>query len=265
YLPTINNLHSKKEEIVDTSAKILAEKLVKDYCLINDNSILAINKPPELASQGGTNQIISIDSAIKFLDQNLTDTVNDGHRICHRLDKSTSGVFMIAKNRLAAQKLTKAFAERSITKTYIAITNGIPDKMKGSVYNRLKKHIPKKMQYVTNIDDKEGDIAETDYEVIATSNGQSLIRFFPKTGRMHQIRVHAQSLGCPIAGDRKYNPSHYGEEKRKNSPPYLFLHAVEIFIPNSVLGVDYKIKAPLPDYFRQKISEEFGMYENLEI
>ncbi|MDX1917067.1 MAG: RluA family pseudouridine synthase [Rickettsiaceae bacterium] len=261
YLPYIQNIAQPKEEEFDYKSKILAHKLLNDYCILNDDNILAINKPSELASQGGTNQFISVDSAINYLNSSTQDTINFGYRICHRLDKSTSGVFLIAKSRLAAQNLTEAFRMHHISKTYVAICDGIPKENSGIIVNKLSKNVAKKLQFVTSRDDLQGEIAETKYQLITASKDRSLIKFMPKTGRMHQIRVHAQYLGCPIYGDLKYNI----KKSKQGDTLRLMLHALNVQIPEEIVGKKYNINATLPDYFAKAINKEFKYYDINEL
>lgn len=229
--------------------KILAAKLTGEYKVFEDENILVVNKPTELASQGGSGIAISIANSIEYLNSisSSTDPLNDGLRIVHRLDKSTSGIFLLAKNRLAAKKLTTAFADRTILKKYVAVLDGIPRSDSGVIKNQLEKDIINKIQIVTEL----GDYAETSYKVLLKSDlYTSLALFAPKTGRMHQIRVHSKCLDCPIVGDTKYgNP----RQKEKN----LYLHAYEITIPSTAFGKEYKFQAGFPEHFKKFVKDDF--------
>ncbi len=247
--PTINENYT-------INSQILATKLTNQYCIIHNEHILAINKPAELASQGGAKESICIDSALRYLNKDQTDYINTGYRLCHRLDKSTSGVFIIARNRLSAQKLGEAFRDRLIKKTYVAILDGVPRNEQGCIINKLTKDIDAQLQRVAD----DGDMAETEYKVIAKSQTKALVLFWPKTGRMHQLRVHAQFLGCPIAGDRKYGAkiinNHTITSRDKN---FLLLHSLGSEIPESVLDQKYIINAEIPEYFDMFAEDEFGV------
>ncbi|MDX1924265.1 MAG: RluA family pseudouridine synthase [Rickettsiaceae bacterium] len=253
YIPFEAQNETLQEQEFSPGSKALASKILSEYKIFQDENILAINKPSQLASQGGTNLSISIDEAINYLNKDISPSmVNDGYRICHRLDKSTSGVFLIACNRGAAQKITESFAAKTISKKYIAILSGVPKQDNGIVKNYLTKDVKNQIQVISN----EGDYAETEYEVLAKNNHRSLVLFTPKTGRMHQIRVHAKSLGCPILGDKKYGHRKYLEQKTPFSN--LFLHAFSLFIPEDVFARKYGFHAEIPQYFRQQIAQEFG-------
>lgn len=229
--------------------KVLATKLTGEYKVFEDENILVINKPVELASQGGSGIAISIANSIEYLNSisELKDPLNDGLRIVHRLDKSTSGIFLLAKNRLAAKKLTTAFADRTILKKYVAVLDGIPGSDSGAVKNQLEKDVINKIQIVTEL----GDYAETSYKVLLKSDFYtSLVLFTPKTGRMHQIRVHSKCLDCPIVGDTKYG-------KEKQAHKNLYLHAYEITIPSTIFGNEYKFQAEFPEHFKKFGKDNF--------
>jgi 23S rRNA pseudouridine955/2504/2580 synthase len=125
----------------------------------------------------------------------------------HRIDKETSGILLIAKNRDAAITLTKAFADRIIKKEYIAILHGVPCDNSGVIDIAI-----------------DGKSAHTEYDVLSYNGQYSIVSFLPLTGRMHQIRVHASSLGCPIVGDKIYNNVNDDSE-------HMMLHAYKIYVP----------------------------------
>ncbi len=166
--------------------------------------------------------------------------------IVHRLDKDTSGVLVVAKNQKTFEFLKKEWQEGRVIKKYFALVWGHP-KEKGEIVSELTRSIkdfrkrmvvkPEKQK------DKEikGKIAVTEYKVIKKFRDYSLIEVFPKTGRMHQIRVHMASLGHPVAGDKVYG-------KKKETPEGLarqFLHAY--FLSFSLFGKKLAFEIDLPD------------------
>jgi 23S rRNA pseudouridine955/2504/2580 synthase len=214
----------------------LAGLLVSDYKIFEDNNILVINKPSDLAVQGGSKIRLSIDDALQYL-----NTQGGDYKITHRLDKETSGLLLIAKSKDVAYKLFTGFKDRLIRKTYLAILDGIPKQKSGQISSHIAKVESKNFQKVLN-NVENGKLAVTDYKVLKVEGKYSLTEFNPLTGRMHQIRVHAQSLGCPILGDDKYG-------KPNSQYKNLFLHATELIIPVDLLGKEHKFKAPLPEYW----------------
>lgn len=226
----------------------LAEKVVDNYLIYSADEFIAINKPSGIATQGGSKINLSIDDALLYLNQRD----NNEFKLVHRLDKETSGVFLIAKNYLAAYKLTQAFKDKIIKKTYLAITLGIPLNISGEISNYIGKN--KSGAYETVREDSEfGKLALTKYEVIKSYGKISLIKFTPLTGRMHQLRLHALLLGCPIIGDSKYGNNISSTMSKK-----MLLHARSIILPEQIFGNELTIEGALPSYFD-------GFLDNLQI
>jgi len=156
----------------------------------------------------------------------------------HRLDKDTSGIFVMAKNRETAQLLTSLFRLRKIHKTYLAICCGEIDKIKGTLNFNLHRYENKKQ-----IIEK----AETMFKVLDKNNTSSLVKMKPATGRKHQLRKHFFMIGHSILGDKKYNSQADIKSINKN----LMLHSYEIkFMVNEK---KYTFRASLPDYFKKML------------
>ena len=214
------------------SIRSLAMKLLGEYLLLSTNEFIAINKPDNIAVQGGSKISLSIDDAISYL--NIT---NGTHlKLVHRLDKGTSGVLLIACGHDNAAKLSKAFRNKLIQKTYYAVVCGRPKDQQGIITNYIGKDRSGIFELVKEL--KDGKIAETRYNVLKENDGYSLVEFKPLTGRMHQLRVHSKILGCPILGDIKY-----GGLSHKR----MMLHAKEIVIPQEVFGDEIIIESNLPE------------------
>ena len=151
----------------------------------NDN-FLVIDKWSGIATQGGSNITISIDTIIKSISSN--------YNLVHRLDKETAGLMIIAKNLKYTKLFGQFFKSQKIKKIYLALCDGKP-KLKESFVDLL-------------IDsNNKGKIIKTKtfYKLIAYNQKTSLIKFEPQTGKKHQLRIVAKNLGCPIVGDFKYN------------------------------------------------------------
>jgi len=160
----------------------------------------------------------------------------------HRIDKDTSGILVVAKNRKYAQLFTSLFRIRKIHKTYLSIVLGTFDKQKGS--------------YVDNLEHYEGDEkittkAITHYTVLDTNNNYSLLKLNPVTGRKHQLRKQLLIHGHPVLGDQKYRITSNYNKKNNN----LMLHAYKINF--SINGNKYKYLAEPPLIFKQTLKEKY--------
>ena len=167
-------------------------------------------------------------------------------KLVHRIDKDTSGILVLARNRKMADVLTKGFREHTLHKTYLALTRGVPKKNMGEIKAPLEK-VGERVQVV-----ESGKPALTQYEVLdSVGDKYALISASPLTGRTHQIRAHLEYLDTPIYGDDKY----FGEERCKNSliAHKLHLHAYKIDL-SSIYGRKMEISAKLPDYFKESLN-----------
>ena len=168
--------------------------------VFEDESIIVINKPAEFLSVPGK----SIDDSVYSRIRDMYPEA-DGPLLVHRLDMSTSGILLVAKNREAHRKLQDQFIRRKVSKRYVALLNGSVEKDEGSIDLPLRVDLDDRpRQMVCNT---YGKSARTNYTVIDRTNGKTRIYFYPVTGRTHQLRVHsAHSLGlnCPIVGDDLY-------------------------------------------------------------
>ena len=124
----------------------------------------------------------------------------------HRLDKETSGVLVVAKNDFAHEHLTQQFKDRTTHRIYYAVVFGKPKTPLGRITSHLARHPTHRKKYasIPNATEDQGKWAATNYEVLKSSRGLSLVRLKLETGRTHQIRVHLSEQGCPIVGDELY-------------------------------------------------------------
>lgn len=242
-VPPLEN--EKKEVLFEGVCKRDAEYIEK-MVIYKDENVIALNKPSGLAVQGGTNTERHIDGmldALKFGNE-------EKPKLVHRIDKDTSGVLVLARNRKVADILTKAFREHSLQKTYLALVRGVPENRFGVIKAPLEK-ADGRVQVLEN-----GKTAVTEYAVLDNVGDKyALVEARPLSGRTHQIRAHMEYIGTPILGDEKY----FGTEREKNSfsVKKLHLHAYKIDL-SSVLGKKTVVKADLPDYFRESL-EMFGL------
>ena len=207
-------------------------KANEDLIIDNNEDFIVLNKSAGIAVQGGTKS-----------KKNLIDIFNKSEIFqgtkpysVHRLDKETSGVFIIAKNRQTAQLLTSLFRLRKVHKTYLAICDGELEKNSGEWVDELirfdngKKIIEK---------------AKTIFKVIDKNSNSSLVEMHPITGRKHQLRKQLFNIGHSIYGDKKYR-SHFSN-KRVNKNLMLHSYQIKFMINNK----KYTYKALLPDYFKK--------------
>jgi 23S rRNA pseudouridine955/2504/2580 synthase len=200
---------------------------------------IAVNKPAGIASQGGSKVRRSMDKLAAALVPEGTDPP----RLVHRLDKDTSGVFLMAKTSAAARKLTDAFKSREMEKCYLAITVGVPLKTDGTYTQRLMKKPTPHGGEMVQVDPK-GQTAVTDYRVLDTLGKKyALVALWPKTGRTHQLRVHLAHHSTPILGDAKYGDGFVPET---HLPDGMMLHAWQLSWPD----LPQPIVAPIPPAFR---------------
>lgn len=176
-----------------------AERLLLNNILYKDEDIIAINKPPGLPVQGGTNVKLSVDDMLEFLKFDY----NQKPKIVHRIDKDTSGVMILARATSVARSLGELFKSKVVKKTYWAIVVGVPEKSSGKITLPLltKTGTIEK----TLVDEEQGKSAITKYKVIDTAgNKLAWVELQPITGRTHQLRAHMAAIGHPILGDGKY-------------------------------------------------------------
>ena len=214
---------------------------LKARVLYKDKDIIAINKPPGLAVQGGSGLRRHLDGMTEALRFGAAEKP----RLVHRLDKDTSGVLVLARSAAAARELTRAFRSKKIRKLYWAVVAGVPRPSAGVVDLALAK-LPCRRGERVVAGAREGKKALTHYRLLDRAGGKAAwVAFEPLTGRTHQLRVHAVALGTPILGDGKYGG---GEAfiKGVDIAARLHLHARAMRIP--LPGGDIDITAPLSDH-----------------
>ena len=223
------NLNYKSDNKEFTKNFIPSPKAIKknESLIINNNdNFIVLNKLAGIPVQGGTkshNNIIDTLSKSKIFKDTKPFTV-------HRIDKDTSGILIVAKNRQAASLLTSLFRLRKIHKTYLAITEGEISPSSGELNHNLIRYEGRK---------KIIEKAKSYYKLLDYNQNLSLLELKPITGRKHQLRKQLYEIGHPICGDDKY----YSKIKIK----YLMLHAYEIKF--KINDQKYTYKAKPPDYF----------------
>jgi len=231
---------------------------LEQHVLYMDSSVIVLNKPPGLATQGGSGLTRHVDGML----DSLAFEKKQRPRLVHRLDRDTSGVLVVARTVAAAAALAKSLAQRDASKIYWALTRGVPQKKRGTVKAALAKEgVRGRDERMEVSDADDAKFAITDYVVLGQAGEEfAWVAAKPVTGRTHQIRVHLASLGTPIVGDFKYG----GNEARGKGEiaDKLHLHAriIDIAHPD---GGRLRVTAPLPDHMR-KTWELFGFNANDE-
>jgi len=222
-------------------------RLLRDAVLHEDDWVIALNKPPGLAVQGGSGQTRYLDAMLSALGEGGSEP-----RLVHRLDKDTSGVLLLAKSAAAARALTASFKSRRTQKVYWALVVGTPAVSRGLIDLPLAKQTGPGGEKVAVSRGDDGKPAQTLYTVVSKRrvsrrSGPVLtwLLMMPLTGRTHQLRAHSEAMGIPVAGDGKYGgrksiPEGFGAE--------LMLHAREIAIPHPDDGTTLRVAAPLPPH-----------------
>ena len=238
-----------KDTIVQKKVKFKPSKEIiksnENQIIDNNENFIVLNKNSGISVQGGTKSkknLVDIFSKSEIFQGTKPYSV-------HRLDKDTSGVFIMAKNRESAQLLTSLFRLRKVYKTYLAICHGQLVKDSGEWNDDLIRYDGEK---------KIIEKAKTLYKVLDKNSEASLVELKPITGRKHQLRKQLYALGQPIFGDIKYKLSNNTRGLNKN----LMLHSYQIkFIVNDV---KHTYTALLPDYFKNLLKTKRLNFSSLK-
>jgi 23S rRNA pseudouridine955/2504/2580 synthase len=218
--------------------------------LFEDEGILIVNKPAGYAVHGGTGVSSGIIEGLRLIRP-------EAHflELVHRLDKDTSGCLIIAKKRSALKLMHELFRENNIHKTYLALLTGKWGRKKLIVNAPLLKNVSKGGERMVMIS-SAGKEAETLFRRLKTFTDSTLVEASPKTGRTHQIRVHAESLGHPIVGDERYGRDDLNRQFKARGYKRMFLHAERLKFQHPVTGEQLTILAPLPKQLEDLLTHE---------
>jgi len=212
-----------------------------------DKAAMVVNKPPGLATQGGTKTEKHLDGLLDA----LQFEAEGRPKLVHRLDKDTSGALLLARSARAAAHFAKAFSSRTARKVYWALVIGAPSIEEGMIELPIAKQ-PGTGGEKMHVDEKEGLPARTRYRVIERAgNRAAWVELQPHTGRTHQLRVHLAAIGHPIVGDGKYGgPDAFlsGTISRK-----MHLHARRIRVDHPDGGT-IDVTAELPSHIAESLA-----------
>ena len=217
---------------------------IEQRILYEDSGLIVLNKPSGIPVHGGTGISMGLIEILRELRPKIP-----GLELIHRLDRDTSGCLLIAKKRRTLLEWHDLLTRRQVKKRYLMLVKG---RWKGGsrrVEEPLLKNILQSGERVVKVDE-EGKSAVTRFTPLKRYSDATLLAAEPVTGRTHQIRVHAASIGYPIAGDEKYGDNRFNRKMRENGLKRLFLHSVSIsrlqFCDDAFNG----ICAPLDDELR---------------
>ena len=236
-----------EEKIKQSKTKFNPNKEIikqnEELIIENNDNFIVLNKASGISVQGGTK------SKKNLVDIFTKSEIFEGSKpySVHRLDKDTSGVFIIAKNRESAQLLTSLFRLRKVHKTYLAICQGEISKNSGTWEDDLIRYDGGK---------KVIEKAKTIYKVLDKNSEASFLELKPITGRKHQLRKQLYAIGNPIYGDTKYKLSNSIKGINKN----LMLHSYQIKF--KINDVKHTYSALLPDYFKRLLKSKSLRFSN---
>ena len=230
--------------------KTALRQSLEQEILFEDEAFIALNKPSGFAVHGGSGIDSGVIEALRTIrpDARFLELV-------HRLDKDTSGCLLIAKKRSSLRALHELFREDKVDKTYLALLAGCWQRKKQWVEAPLLKNIAKSGERMVVVS-KAGKPAQTFFKRVQCFQKATLVEACPKTGRTHQIRVHAAYLGHPIIGDERYGDFEINHEFKKRGYKRLFLHAKELRFPHPISGEMLTIQAPMPNELTELLSHE---------
>ncbi|HDN9017077.1 ribosomal large subunit pseudouridine synthase C [Aeromonas salmonicida] len=233
------------------SANLGSIQRLESQILFEDDAMIVLNKPSGMAVHGGSGLSFGVIEGLRALrpDARFLELV-------HRLDRDTSGVLLVAKKRSALRSLHEQLRVKTMRKQYLALVRGQWQPHVKVVNAPLRKNDLQSGERVVRVS-SDGKPSETRFRIARQFAEATLVECSPITGRTHQIRVHTQHAGHPIACDDKYGEAAFDEKMRSQGLKRLFLHAWKLTFTHPVDGREVLIEAPLApelDNFLNKLA-----------
>jgi len=215
--------------------------------VFEDDDLAVIDKPAGLAVHPGAATTDTVVHGLLFRFQTLSKSGGEARPgIVHRIDKWTSGLLIVAKNDWAHARLSQAFQERTVEKTYVALVHGKLRQASGEIALNIGRHSTIRTRMSAQSSGR-GRTALSSYRRIEEIGSFSLLEVRIKTGRTHQIRVHLSAIGHPVVGDEVYGERTYKQfTKKYGKPARHFLHAAELKFAHPRTGEVLQFRSPLP-------------------
>jgi len=214
---------------------------ITERIVYEDNHLFAFHKPSGMLVQPNETQDESLEVLLKeYIKQKDAKPSNVYLGVIHRIDRPVSGLVIFAKTSKALVRMNELFKTRALKKTYFALVKNKPAEHSGKIESYLSKDpkTNKTKSYPKAIHGAK--LAQTDFELIGSSDSYYLLKVNPHTGRHHQIRVHLAKLGCPIGGDLKYGSA------RSNPDGSIYLHAKSLEFEHPVTKDILILQCPMP-------------------
>lgn len=237
---------AERPAIVGPGAELRRE--LTEAILFQDDCLLVINKPVGLAVHGGSGVSLGLIEALRAM------WPHEKHlELVHRLDRDTSGLLVVARRRSALRTLQKDLQTDQAQKVYRLLVCGQWKKNRTEVNMPLRKNQLASGERMVR-PDVNGQQALTRFRLLQSLPGASFLEAILVTGRTHQIRVHCQASGHPLAGDPKYGDEDFNRRMRGLGLNRMFLHAFRLSFPHPVSRERIEVEAPLPGLLRDTLS-----------
>ena len=239
------------DNVDEVSPYIVPSDAILDV-LYEDGDVLVVNKPPFMPvhpSFGHRSDTLANAIANRYTDEPYV------FRPVNRIDRDTSGIVLVANNKLSSCKLNQEMIEGKINKTYLAVVDGVPEKKSGSLVSYIRRKPGSIMLREECGENENGKFSKTDYYLLYTNGKYSVLLVHPITGRTHQIRVHFSGIRCPIVGDDLYG-EHSDYINRQA------LHALSLEFLHPVTDKKMKLYAHVPDDIQFLLDNVFDIGAN---
>ncbi|WP_323944555.1 23S rRNA pseudouridine(955/2504/2580) synthase RluC [Aeromonas hydrophila] len=221
------------------SANLGSIQRLESQILFEDDAMIVLNKPSGMAVHGGSGLSFGVIEGLRALRPEARFL-----ELVHRLDRDTSGVLLVAKKRSALRSLHEQLRVKTMRKQYLALVRGQWQPHAKVVNAPLRKNDLQSGERVVRVS-SDGKPSETRFRIARQFAEATLVECSPITGRTHQIRVHTQHAGHPIACDDKYGEAAFDDKMRSQGLKRLFLHAWKLSFIHPADGREMQVEAPL--------------------